>query len=137
MMRVHGASAGADGEWLVKQNSRRACSGSGWCHMQTATGSWQLPCPQPVSGVGGVVTKRPIYSNPSMQETHEDSKLEFMISVLPERQFGPVLTSPPASLALVPNPTYLPVSLIPALESPRSGSSCVPPGRSFLKHWFL
>lgn len=105
--------------------------------MQSATGSWQQPCAQPAAGVVGVVTKQPIYSNPSMQETNEDSKLKLMNSFLPERQFGTVLTAPPISLALVPTPTYLSVALLPALGSPRSGSSCVLPGRSFLKHWFL
>lgn len=136
VMRVHGVSTGVD-EWLVKRSSWRTCSGSGWCRMQTATGSWQQPCPQPATGVVGVVIKWPIYSNPSMQDTNEDSKLKLMNSFLPERQFGTVLTAPPASLALVPTPTYLPAALLPALESPRSGSSCVLPGRSFLKHWFL
>ena len=70
--------------------------------MQSATGSWQQPCAQPAAGVVGVVTKQPIYSNPSMQETNEDSKLKLMNSFLPERQFGTVLTAPPTSLALLP-----------------------------------
>lgn len=89
--------------------------------MQSATGSWQQPCAQPAAGVVGVVTKQPIYSNPSMQETNEDSKLKLMNSFLPERQFGTVLTAPPISLALVPTPTYLSVALLPVLGSPGVG----------------